>query len=637
MGSNRCAGAVRAVLLGFTSAAVLSGCNYTPPNRTTTAAGTFRPGATATKSTAKAGASSRRDSVERAAILESSIQLIKSAALKPGGDNFRLATQKLNQFFEGTPPVEYLVKTDVLRFLSRQLPSKMMEELQAHQWSESRDARHIEDCMMYHDIASRVGGTGDDLARVRRVFDWTVEQVQLVPAGSMGTPQLPQVYARPYDLLLRGMGTESQGFWAERAWMFMALCRQLGVDVGLLTYSKGNVVESPIPKTGDFLSPFGPPRTERQPVIWICAALIDGEAYLFDARVGLPVPGPGGEGVATLRQALADPSILEAMNLPGLSPYETSRATLLASPTRIGVLIDSSQGYYTPKMKLLQGELAGTNRTILHHDPAAVEAHFAEVLGNRLGSVALWTLPLEVETRLFTDPNFVAATQQSLLFFRGEMPLLYARIKHLRGELAEAVSDYVSFRFSENATFVTNKNQVIPGAIQEGLDVYASYYLALAHLERKNLDQAELMFRKVLDMLPEPTSNDPPYYMFRWGAHANLGRIYESQGDSRRAIAHYTAMDPTMQYHGNLLRARSLVLADPTQDSPDPLPPAPQTFARINAPAPKPEAEAVQPEAAEAPKPEAAQPEGEAASPPAAGNSEPPPASAPPGGAGVVE
>ncbi|KAJ3048930.1 hypothetical protein HK102_012602, partial [Quaeritorhiza haematococci] len=354
------------------------------------------------------------------------------------------------------------------------------------------------------------------------------------------------------------MATESQGFWAERSWMFMALCRQLGVDVGLLNYSKGNTVEPSIPKSGDPMSPFGQPQADRPPIVWICAALIDGEAYLFDARVGLPVPGPGGEGVATLRQALADPSILEAMNLPGLSPYETSRATLLASPTKIGVLIDSSKGYYTPKMKLLQGELAGTNRTILYHEPTAIEAHFAEVLGDRLGEVALWTLPLEVETRLFTDPNFVAATQQSLLFFRGEMPLLYARIKHLRGDLAEAVSDYVSFRFSENETFVTNKNQVIPGAIQQGLDVYASYYLALAHLERKNLDQAELMFRKVLEMLPEPTANDPPYFMFRWGAHANLGRIYESQGDPRRAIAHYTAMDPTMQSHGNLLRARDL-------------------------------------------------------------------------------
>lgn len=632
MGSNRCAGAARAALLGFTSAALAlaPGCSYQAPTKSASSQGTYTPGAVVSKAAAKAGPAGRRDSVQRAAILESSIELIKGAALKPGGDNFRLATQKLNQFFEGTAPAEYVVRNEALRFLSRQLPRKMMEEVQSSKWSEGRDARHIEDCMLYSDIAGRVGGTGDDVARVRRVFDWIVEQVQLVPVGSMGTPQLPQVYARPYDLLMRGMGSESQGSWAERSWTFMALCRQLGVDVGLLTYSRGNVVEPFIPKTGDPLSPFGPPRQDRPPYVWICAALIDGEAYLFDARAGVPVPGPGGEGVATLRQALADPAILEAMNLPGLSPYDVSRATLLGSPTKVGVLIDSSQGYFTPKMRLLQGELSGKNRTILYHDPAAQAAHFAEVLGDRLGGVSFWTVPLEVETLLFTDPQFVAATQQSLLFFRGEMPLIYARVKQLRGDLAEAVSDFVGFRFSETQAFVNNKNIIIPGAIQQGLDAYASYYLALAHMERKDFRQAELMFSKVLDILPEPGHDAPPYFMFRWGAHANLGRIYEAQGDLRRAVAHYTAGDPTMQHHGNLLRARSLVWKDPMQAPPDALPEAPKEFSRVNAPKP----EAAAPD--EAPKAEGpAQPNPEPA--PATGNPETSGGAELPKGAGVVE
>jgi hypothetical protein len=623
MGSNRCAGAARAALLGFTSAAlaIVAGCSYQAPVKTASSQGTYTPGAAISKTVGKAGPAGRRDSIQRAAILESSIELIKGAALKPGGDNFRLATQKLNQFFEGTPPAEYVVRNEVLRFLSRQLPRKMMETVQSSKWSETRDARHLEDCMLYNDVASRVAGSGEDLARVRRVFDWIMEQVQLVPAGSLGTPGLPQVYARPYDVLFRGMGTESQGPWAERSWTFMVLCRQLGVDVGLLTLTRGNAVEPLIPKTGDPLSPFAPPRETIPPQTWICAALIDGEAYLFDARAGMPVPGPGGEGVATLRQALDDPAILEAMNLPGLSPYDVSRATLLGSATKLGVLIDSSQGYFTPKMRLLQGELAGKNRTILYHDPAVQAAHFAEVMGDRLGSVSFWTVPLEVETLLFTDPQFVAATQQSLLFFRGEMPLIYARLKQLRGDLAEAVSDYVGFRFSETQAFVTNKDQAIPEMIQQGLDAYATYYLALAHLERKDLRQAELMFTKTLELLPEPSSQAPPYFMFRWGAHANLGRIHEARGDLSRAVAHYTAADPTMQHHGNLLRARHLVWDDPMQAVPDPLPEAPADFSRINAP-----------RAAEEPKPETAP-----VPTPAAGNPETPAGSEPTPGAGVVE
>jgi len=580
MGCIRCAGAALAGLL----VVAFSGCNYTPPGRTVAGTGTFKAGAVplAKGKRSKGGGASlaKRDDVERAAILESSITLIQGAALKPGGDNFRLATQKLNQFFEGTPPENYQLDPEVLAFLSEILPPQMIQELQLPNWSERRDARHLEDCMMYHNIASRIGETGDDLARVRRVFDWIVEQIQLVPAGSLGSPNAPQVYARPYDLLLRGMGTESEGFWAERAWTFMALCRQLGVDVGLLTYTKGNVVEPLIPRSSEGIDLLEKPRGEKQPIAWICAALIDGQAYLFDARVGLPVPGPGGQGVATLEQAMSDSSILERMNLPGDSAYGTSRASLLASPSKIGVLIDSSQGYYSPKMKLLQAELAGKNRTILHRDAAEVRKHFAQVLGDRFGKVSLWALPLEVETRLFTDPQFVKSTVQTLFFLRSELPLLYARVKHLRGELSEAISDYVSFRLSDGTTLVTDKTQLVPMPVQEGLDVYATYYMALAHLERRDLRNAKSMFLRLLDMLPEPGPTVPFFGMFRWGAHTNLARIYEAEGDAGRAIMHYTAHQPTMQNHGNLLRARELVWNDPTADVPDRLPPAPKVFDR---------------------------------------------------------
>ena len=98
-----------------------------------------------------------------------------------------------------------------------------------------KDARHIEDCLLLSTVARRVAGDGDDLTRVRRVFDWLVRQVQLVPAGSLAMPGGSQAQARPYDVLMRGMATE-QGGWAERSWLFMSLCRQLGLDAGLVVY-----------------------------------------------------------------------------------------------------------------------------------------------------------------------------------------------------------------------------------------------------------------------------------------------------------------------------------------------------------------------------------------------------------------
>ena len=263
---------------------------------------------------------------------------------------------------------------------------------------------------------------------------------------------------------------------------------------------------------------------------WICAVLIEGKAYLFDARVGLPVPGPGGVGVATLDQALSDPSRLEAMNLPGESPYGTSRATLMASPSKLGILIDSSRGYFDPKMKMLQRELPGKNRTILYRDPAEQRDHFAQVLGDRLGEVKFWQMPLEVETRLFTDGQFVEATQQSLFLLRPEFPLLYARIKQLRGELDEAVHDYVSFRLNPNVTdgqSTRARQDVIPKSVQQGLDVYATYYLGLAHLERNNLQGAEDMF---LQIASAPARSGPESSLL---SHVSLGCACQSGPDLR--------------------------------------------------------------------------------------------------------
>jgi tetratricopeptide (TPR) repeat protein len=267
--------------------------------------------------------------------------------------------------------------------------------------------------------------------------------------------------------------------------------------------------------------------------------------------------------VATLEQAMTDPEILERMNLPGGLPYGTSKASLLASPTKIGILIDSSSGFFSPKMRLLQRELAGKNRTILYCDPAEQREHFARALGDRLGEVKLWALPLDVETRLFGDSMFVTSIQASLFLFQSEYPLVYARVKQLRGEYKEAITEYIKLRFQQDAPQVTNKKATIKRDVQEGMDVYSGYYLALAHLESGNLDNAELMFRTTLELLPQYGPNQPYYTMFRWGANANLGRIYEAKKDYRRALQCYAQADPTSQYVGNQIRARDLVMRDP--------------------------------------------------------------------------
>jgi hypothetical protein len=498
-------------------------------------------------------------------ILANVIKLIDQAALKPGGPHFQKAAESLNDYFAGTDPKEYALRPEAREFVLKQLPEGRVRQLEAPEFT-LHDARHMEDCMLYSKIAARVAGTGDDLSRVRRLFDWIVRGVQLVPAGSLGTPDLPQPPVRPFDALMRGMATEEGGAWAERGWLFMSLCRQLGIDVGLITYTPTNL---------------------KEPIAWITAALIDGKLYLFDARIGLAIPGPGGEGVATLDDALNDPEVLGRLDLPGQLSYFTTRDVLANSPSKIGILIDSSPGYISPRMKLLQGELAGKDRTILYRDPAEQRDAFVAALGARGGEVALWALPIVVETRLFGDPKFVEATLRSLALFDPQYPLLLARTKQLRGDVAEAISDYIGFRFNDGLMMNNGKNPV-PAEIRRALDAYATYFLALSHLERDNPKQAEFFFGEALRLLPEPGPRRPYYYMFRWGAATNLARLNLDRGDAQRAVAYLSEENPTTEHHGNLLLARDIVWSDPTAPPPPPLPPAPSEPPPAAAPAPAP-------------------------------------------------
>jgi len=496
---------------------------------------------------------------EKTAILENVIKQIQEAAGRPGGDRFGNATKNLNQYFEGAPPSDFALDPKTREYLLTQLPAQKVTGLETPAWS-ATDARHLEDCLLYQGITGRVGGVGDDLTRARRVFDWMVQQIQLVPAGRLAANGMGQAQVRPYDVLLRGMATEGEGFWSERGWLFLSLCRQLGLDAGLLTYT---------------------PLGSRAPIIWCAAVLIDKTPYLFDHRAGLPIPDARGDGVATLEEALTVPAVLDRMDLHiAGQPAPTARGALLSSTTRLGVWVDSSPSYFSPRMKLLQQSLSGKNLTVLYRDPVAQRDRFTEALGRRLGEVAFWPLPIFVEHQLFTNPQFVEATQVSLGLFRPELPLVYARMKQLRGETADAVRAYVAFRFAEDALLAGLKKptpaQVQQAReIQKALDAHATYFLGTCHLEQKHPDQAAFFFEKALQMLPEPGPRRLYYYMFRWGAGANLARLKLAGGDAATAVAYFSQADPTPQRLGNLLRARDLVWLDPTAPSPAPLPPAP--------------------------------------------------------------
>ena len=512
-------------------------------------------------------------------ILANVLNLIRDAALSPAGENFNIATENLNDYFLDTRAEDFELDPDVRAFLESQaLPPGLLETIQGREFRKN-DGRHIEDSLMYQAVALRVAGEGDDLTRVRRVFDWVMRNVTLVPNGALTVPGIPQAQARPYDVLIRGMGTEERGGWSERGWVFLVLCRQLGLDAGLVVYNPPGQVAGPLAR-GSGLGPMALEQglatalTRRPAKVWACAVLIDGKVYLFDPTVGLEVPSADGRGVATLEEAATNPRVLARFQVPG-RVYEPTVADL-AAPVRI--LLESSPGAFAPRMRLLQRDLAGKNRMVLYRDPVEQADAFRRALGSRCEGVELWNLPLLVEYNLFHDGNFMTASMYSLEIFNKRWPLLGARLMQLRGDTAAAVQQYVVCRYAERAVETDGKTPIAP-QVQRILDIYATYYLALAQLEMGDRTQARKMLEQTMADLPEPSASTRYYFaMFRWGAATNLGMLLAETGEIPLAIRYLTRSTPTPQELGNLIRARDLLLEAPfvpPAETPDVIPPAP--------------------------------------------------------------
>lgn len=504
------------------------------------------------------------------AILDSVIRLIRDAATNPGGKNFDIATENLNAYFRKFRTEDFAISETGLTLLRSQMSEPFIAQLLERNFSQ-RDGRHIEDNLLYRAVAARVAGEGDDLTRVRRVFDYVIRHVMLVPPGALSPqPGIAQAQARPYDVLLRGMATEDGNGWSERAWLFMVLCRQLGLDAGLVVYT-------PRPSVGPLARTAGAaplqrdramvPLTNREQRVWTVAVLVGGKPYLFDAAIGMPIPSPDGKGVATLEQAITDPRCLAQLEIPGRDYYGPTQADLARRPVR--VLLESSLGGLSPKMRLLQNDLGGQNQMVLYRDPVEQVQAFQAALGSRCDGVALWTLPLTVEFRLFNPGpgNFIDATLFPLQFFEARWPLLGVRLMQLRGDTADAIQSYAVMRFADSAVQTDGKTR-IPPQVQGILDLYATYYLALAQMEKGDAKQAKALFAQALEMLPEAQADprQPFLIKFRWGAISNLGRLYAESSDpaERAAAARYLAQDiPTLQSYGDLLRARALIGRSP--------------------------------------------------------------------------
>ncbi len=197
------------------------------------------------------------------------------------------------------------------------------------------DARFLEMARWLGGVSERAAGSmSSDLDRAVALFDWTVRNIQL----EADEPAPPM--RLPHQTLLLGRGTKE-----ERAWVFMLLARQQGMQVVMLAYPDAEESE-----------------TLRD---WLPALHSDGHLYLFDPWLGLPVPGPGGKGIATLAEVANDDSLLRRLDLSQTRPYPVSADQLAAVTALVAALPES----LSRRMKLLESRLVGQQRLVLSASP----------------------------------------------------------------------------------------------------------------------------------------------------------------------------------------------------------------------------------------------------------------------------
>jgi tetratricopeptide (TPR) repeat protein len=294
---------------------------------------------------------------------------------------------------------------------------------------------------------------------------------------------------------------------------------------------------------------------------WLPALVDDGQLYLFDTELGMPIPGGDGKGAATLAEAQADGTLLDALaiddTLYRVTADEAKRAVanVVASPFEL-----------SGRARRLEKELTGDARLAISVDAQAL----AEAVGGAEGvtDVRLWPLPFQTTLEQLTIGQSSRVNEAVAFQPFAWRPLLYkARVLHFQGK-KETRKDPNRTGWVETTDSHQEAGKLYmdprvrpPNRLLDALgsedkrDVYttakshASYWLGLLSFDDGRYDSAADWLGRLLEAEP-----DGPWAS---GARYNLARTYEELGRTDEAVALLEA-DDSPGRHGNLLRARRL-------------------------------------------------------------------------------
>jgi hypothetical protein len=358
---------------------------------------------------------------------------------------YRSAVQQLNSYLDQRPEIrERFVLSESSKELIRgelgiDLRGELGSEVERKSFT-PLDSFHLDACLLFRDSArsfklllgpepSRPAEREEYRKQLAQlVFEWMCRQVQLQPRiRGMDDPRASEIVRRfrefdPSQLEMLGIRDVNdalgRNFWPahevlrrgtgdaeECSRILLGLFEQLRIPAGIVTRT---------------IEVRNQDRIETREITWVVGAVLGKEIYLFDPLLRKPIAGPGGVGLATLRQVRSDPSLLEnhyagvrqdpeRLRFLTLCQYDSSHPVVTTAEMlkNCSLLLHCSLSGLAPRMKELEGWLADDgNDAVLYDD---VEQRLRELRTADLGvSVGLWRTrggyPTTILAQFVRDP-----------------------------------------------------------------------------------------------------------------------------------------------------------------------------------------------------------------------------------------
>jgi hypothetical protein len=277
------------------------------------------------------------------------------------------------------------------------------------------DGYALHEAVLLRDAATWARGDAlDDLSRAKNLFDWTIRNIQLEKDAQ------ERIMLFPWEAMVFGRGTAM-----ERAWVFVLMARQEGLDAVLLA------VVDPADN--------GPIAKVIKP--WCVAVLIDKKAYLFDPALGMPIPAKDGVKhdaggrleiqPATLEEVVADESLLKQLDIDSTNTYPIKQSDI----KNLAALVECSPAYLSYRMKLIESRLVGNQKMILTTSATAQAERWKSVPG--IDKARLWIRPYEtIRRRTLLSPAGICNHLGEFLSFYAlpNAPLSKGRLMQLKGD-----------------------------------------------------------------------------------------------------------------------------------------------------------------------------------------------------------